>query len=104
MARYKAEANLFIDDPVTKGGRYVRAGQLFDSNDPPGKHWLPQDDEAKSLVERRPRAALTSREAALNAARDTREKDKKARADAERDRKAVENTARATGLKGRKEG
>jgi hypothetical protein len=67
MARYKAAAKLFITDPATKVGRLVRAGEYFNSDDPPGKHWIGEDDEGVERVKSTPTPVLSSREAALKA-------------------------------------
>jgi hypothetical protein len=97
MARYKAEAKLFVTDPVNKVGRLVRPGETFESNDPPGKHWEGVDDAGKMAVKARPSGVLSSREAALQAEADART-ERKQTAKEENDKRAQAN------LKGRDDG
>lgn len=88
MARYKAEKPLFV------GIRYVYAGEEFESDDTPGKFWIPLDSEGEAAIEARPPAARDARSASLAKAREAAKRNREARA-------AAAKKPQPTGLKGR---
>jgi hypothetical protein len=54
MASYKAEKDLFVDN------RHIKAGQIFSSETPPGKHWGPVDRRDEAAKAERLRRATES--------------------------------------------
>lgn len=100
MARYKAEKPLFV------GIRHVNAGEQFESDDTPGRYWLPDDEEAEARVASSP-PRRDPRHAALAKARDVRNANiakRKAEAAGDEDIGTSDAPDKATGLKGRKGG
>lgn len=91
MARYKAEAPIFL------GIRYINAGEEFESDDVPGRYWIPLDEEGEAKVQAQPPAATNPRARALAKARAVAKQNREERA-----RRSEQS--RPTGLLGRTDG